>query len=91
MQLSVGAGFHPNSQIGADYAHTEALRGCAPSNPAAREDTPLRVYVLAQGARRKPVDFFPQNLLYVSGDFHTFGPFTEGIVLFQVSGTVYDA
>ena len=56
--------------------------------------TPLvhpHVYVLVQGARRKSVDFFPQSLLYVFGDFHTFGPFPERIVLFQVSGTVYDA
>ena len=70
-------------------------RGCAPSNPAAGGDTPPRapprVYVLAQGARRKSVDFFPKSLLYVFGDFHTFGPFPERIVLFQVSGTVYDA
>ena len=50
-----------------------------------------RVHILAQGARRKSVDFFPQSLLYVSGNFHTFGPFPERIVLFQVSGTVYDA
>ena len=34
---------------------------------------------------------FPQNLLYVSGDFHTFGPFPERVVIFQVIGTVYDA
>ena len=47
--------------------------------------------ILAQGARRKSVDFFPQSLLYVFGDFHTFGPFPERIVLFQVSRTVYDA
>ena len=54
---------------------------------------PTRVYVLAQEARRTPVDFFHQSLLYmyISDDFHTFGPFPERIVLFQVSGTVYDA
>ena len=71
------------------------VRSCVPSNPAARWGHPPRarphVYVLAQGARRKSVDFFPQSLLYVFGDFHTFGPFPERIVLFQVSGTVYDA
>ena len=68
--------------------------GCAPSNPAVRGDTPLvhpHVYVLAQGVRRKSLNFFPQSLLYVFGDFHMFGPFPERIVLFQVSGTVYDA
>ena len=37
------------------------------------------------------VDFFPQSLLYIFGDFHTFGPFPERLVLFQVSGTIYDA
>ena len=42
---------------------------------------PPRVYVLAQGVRRKSVNFFPQSLLYIFGDFHTFGPFPEGIVL----------
>ena len=51
---------------------------------------PPRVHVLAQGAHRKSLDFFP-SLLYIFGDFHTFGPFPERIVLFQVSGTVYDA
>ena len=49
---------------------------------------PPHVYILVQGARRKSVD---QSLLYVFGDFHTFGPFPERIVLFQVSGTVHDA
>ena len=63
--------------------------------PCRKGGTPPRappcVYVLAQGVHRKSVDFFPQSLLYVFGDFHTFGPFPERIVLVQVSGTVYDA
>ena len=88
------------TQIGAVYAHAEAIqvqhwgRGAAPLNPAARRGHPSctpHVYILVQGARRKTVDFFPQSLLYVPGDFHTFGPLPERIVLFQVSGTVYDA
>ena len=68
-------------------------RGCAPLNPAVRVGHLLvhPMYVLAQGVCRKNVDFFPQSLLYISGDFHTFGPFPERIVLFQVSGTIYDA
>lgn len=43
------------------------------------------------------MDCFPQDLLNVSGDFHTFGDFrtfgsfTERVVIFEVSGTVYDA
>ena len=68
--------------------------GLHPFEPCREEDTPLVhpcVHILAQGARQKSVDFFPQSLLYVSGNFHTFGPFPERIVLFQVSGTVYDA
>ena len=76
---------------GARRSHTSdtvRARGCASSNPAARGDTPPRapthVYVLAQGARRTPVDFFHQSLLYISGDFHTFGPFPERIVLFKL-------
>ena len=51
---------------------------------------PPRVCFSAGGAPKK-CEFFPQSLLYVFGDFHTFGPFPERIVLFQVSGTVYDA
>ena len=65
-------------------------RSCAPSNPAARGDTSPCVRFSAGGVPKKR-GFFPQSLLYVSGDFHTFGPFPERIVLFQVSGTVYDA
>ena len=65
-----------------------------PFEPSREEGIPPsctpHVYILAQGACRKSVDFFPQSLLYVSGDFHTFRPFPERIVLFQVSGTVYD-
>ena len=76
-------------------SHTSTMmsaRGCALSNPAAR-DTPLVhppcVRFSARGTLKNWI--FPQSLLYVSRDFHTFGPFPERIVLFQVSGTVYDA
>ena len=41
------------------------------------------VYILAQGAHRKSVDLFPQSLLYVSVDFHTFGPFPERLSFFK--------
>ena len=44
------------------------------------------ISLLMQNCYRKK-----KSLLYVFGDFHTFGPFPERIVLFQVSGTVYDA
>ena len=37
------------------------------------------------GGAPKTRRFFPQSVLYVSGDFHTFGPFPEGVVLFQVA------
>ena len=71
----IGVSFNPNSQIGAAYAHTEAIqalvraRGFTPSNnPAVRGDTPLctpRVYVLAQGVHRKSVDFSPKSALRI--------------------------
>ena len=93
VQLCMGVSFHPNSQIGAVYVHAEAIqvlrwgRGAAPLRTLPQGgDTPLvhpRVYVLAQGACRKSVDFFSQSLLYVFGNFHTFGPFPERIVLFK--------
>ena len=52
---------------------------------------PPRVH-FSTGGTPKNRGFFPQlSLLYVSGDFLTFGPFPERIVLFQVSGTVYHA
>ena len=85
----MGVSFHPNSQIGAVYAYAEAIQVLRWGLGAAC--APPRVYALVQGVRRKSVDFFLQSLLYVFGDFHTFGPFPERIVLFQVSGTVYDA
>ena len=100
VQLCVGVSFHPNSQIGGlcpCRSHTSTViraRGTTPSNPATRGDTPSwthRVYILAQGWHQKSVNFFPQSMLYISGDFHTSGPFPERIVLFQVSETVYDA
>ena len=72
-------------------SHTSATiraRGCASLYPAARGGTPC-VRFSTEGML-KTRGFFPLNLLYVSGDFHTFGPFPERIVLFQVSGTVYD-
>ena len=63
-------------------SHTSTMmkaRGCAPSNSATRGDTPLctppRVRISAGGAP-KTRGFLPQNLLYVSGDFHTFRPFS---------------
>ena len=94
----VAVSFHPNSQIGAVYACAEAIqvgKGLCPFEPCREGGTPPRapprVYILAQGERRKSVDFFTQSLLYVFSDFHTFGPFPERIVLFQVSGTIYDA
>ena len=43
---------------------TMKARGCTTSNPATR-------------AHQNLVDLFPQNMLYVSGDFHTFGSFSE--------------
>ena len=46
------------------------------------------LYVLAQRACRNSMDLFPQNLLYVCGDFHTFGPFPEVVVVFQVGETI---
>ena len=49
---------------------------------------PLCVRFSAGGAEK--VWIFPQSLLYVFGDFHTFGCFPERIVLSQVSGTTYD-
>ena len=69
--------------------------GAAPLRTLPRAgDTPLMhppcVCFSAEGAP-KSVDFFTQSLLYVFGDFHTFGPFPERIMLFKVSGTFYDA
>ena len=63
--------------------------GCAPST-LPRGGIPPCVRFSTGGAEKAWI-FFPQSLLYVSGDFHTFGPFPERIGLFQVSGTVYDA
>ena len=51
----------------------------------------MHVLHFSAGGAPKKRGFFSQSLLYVSGDFHTFGPFPERIVLFQVSGTIYDA
>ena len=74
------------------YGEGEGLR---PFEPYRERGTPPscipRVYVLAQRVRQKVWIFFTQSLLYVFGDFHTFGPFPERIMLFQVSGTFYDA
>ena len=71
------------------------VRGCAPSNPAAKGNTLscTPICTFNTGGALKICGFFPQNLFYihVSGDFNTFGPFPGRIVLFQVSGTVYDA
>ena len=99
VQLCVGVGFHQNSQIGAVYAHTEAIHALQcegkrqhPFEPCREEGHPLvhpHVYILAQGACQKTVDFF----LKICSTYLVI--FThldhERIVLFQVSGTVYDA
>ena len=61
---------------------TMKVRSYAPSNPATRRDTP-HVHVLAQEARRKTMDFFPQNLLYLSGDFHTLDRFLRELSFFK--------
>ena len=90
----MGIGLHPKSQIGAVYAHAEATQAL----PWRREAAPFRT--LPQGentplvhspyvrfsARSAPktCELFPQNLLHISGDFHTFGPFSERVVIFQV-------
>ena len=72
------------------------VRGCAFSTSAATSrGTPSLVHPLfvcfsAEGMP-KLHRFFSPNLFYISGDFHTFGPFPEGVVVFQVNGTVYIA
>ena len=69
VQLCMGIGFHPDSQIGAVYTHAEAIQALQRGQGAVllrtlpRGGTPFVhpcVYVLAQGARRKTVDFFPK-------------------------------
>ena len=77
-------------------SHTSAttrVKGCAPSNPAARGDTPHTppCVCFSAGGAPKTRGFFSQSLLYVCGDFHTFGPLSERVILFQVRGVVYDA
>ena len=59
--------------------------GCAPSNPA-----PPCAHFRVGGAPKNH-GLFLQNLHYVSGNFHTFGPFSERVVIFQVSEAIYDA
>ena len=75
------------------YKHYDEGEGLCPFELRHEGGHPLvhpRVYVFAQRARRKTVEFFPQSLLYISGDSHIqVGPFPERIVLFQVSGTVF--
>ena len=58
-----------------------------------RETTSLMhpyVYILAQGVHQN-LWISSTKFLYVSGDLYTFGPFPEKVVVFQVSGTIYDA
>ena len=62
--------------------------GLCPFEPCHEGGTPSCVHFSA-GACQKSVDLFSQSLLYVSGHFHTFGPFPERIVFFQVSGTLW--
>ena len=69
-------------------SHTSAMmtaRGCAPSNPV-----PPCAHFSVGGAPKNR-GLFLQNLLYVSSNFHTIGPFSERVVIFQVSEAVYDA
>ena len=71
----------PNSQIGAVYAHAEAIQsydegeGLHPFKPCHKGVCTPCVHFSAGGAQK--TGFFPQSLLYVSGDFHTFGPFSS--------------
>ena len=50
----------------------------------------LHVYVLAQGACQKPVDFFPKVCSMYLVIFTLLNRFPRAVI-FQVSGTVYDA
>ena len=70
------------------YNEGEGLR---PFEPCREGRTPPRAppcVCFSAGDAPKKCEFFSQSLLYVSGDFHTFRPFPERIVLFQVSGTI---
>ena len=96
----VAVGYHTNSQIDTVYAPAETTQvlqwrwEAAPLRTMPQGGTPSRVPPICTfnaGGVLKTCGFFPQNLFYISGDFNTFGPFPERIVLFQVSGTVYDA
>ena len=61
-------------------SHTNAtmmVQVCAPSNSTARREHPCC-------ALPKFREFLNQNLLYGSGDFNTFGPFLERVVIFQM-------
>ena len=83
-QLCVAIGLHPKSQIGEVYAHAEATqvlqlrRGLHPFEPC--------VYILAQGECRKPVDFPPK----VCSMYLTLSDHFLRVVVFEVSGTIYD-
>ena len=56
-------------------------------NPTVREGTPSSCTPscvrFSAGGASKNSGFIPQSLFYVSGDFHTFGPFSERVVIFS--------
>ena len=71
----------------------KVARGCAPSNPASREDTPLKIppcVHFSPQARRKTAGFFTVFVFFNLAQFHHILTLFTQVMVSKASATNYD-